>query len=115
MLARTFANSPVPTIWPHCFAYTFASFLPDRYGLSQQEHRQFVRSHSDYVAIVNVEEKDMIATLLAYKMQWSARVISEMYRSRWSTEIFFKGMKQVLHRSDFISYTRKTVNDRKRN
>lgn len=60
-------------------------------------------------AIVEVDRKDVVMTFLTNNMQWSPRTICELYRSRWSIEIFFKEIKQTLQLSDFVGYNDKAV------
>lgn len=60
-------------------------------------------------AIVEVDGKDVVMSFLTNNMQWSPRTITELYRSRWSIEIFFKEIKQTLQLSDFVGYNAKAV------
>jgi IS4 transposase len=60
-------------------------------------------------ATVEVDGKDVVMTFLTNNMQWSPRTISELYRARWSIEIFFKEIKQTLLLSDFVGYNDKAV------
>jgi transposase len=58
---------------------------------------------------VEVDGKDVTMSFLTNNMQWSPRTITELYRSRWSIEIFFKEIKQTLQLSDFVGYNDKAV------
>lgn len=60
-------------------------------------------------AIVEVDGKDVVMTFLTNNMQWSPRTIAELYRARWSIEVFFKEIKQTLQLSDFVGYNDKAV------
>jgi len=60
-------------------------------------------------AMVEVDGKDMTMSFLTNNMSWSPRTITELYRSRWSIEIFFKEIKQTLQLSDFVGYNDKAV------
>ena len=42
-------------------------------------------------------------------MSWSANTISELYKSRWQIEIFFRDIKQLLHIKSFIGTSRNAV------
>jgi len=60
-------------------------------------------------AIVEVDGKEVTMSFLTNNMQWSPRTITELYRSRWSIELFFKEIKQTLQLSDFVGYNDKAV------
>lgn len=40
---------------------------------------------------------------------WCANTISELYRSRWQIEIFFRDIKQLLHIKSFIGTSQNAV------
>lgn len=40
---------------------------------------------------------------------WSARTIAELYRARWTIELFFKELKQTLQLRDFVGTNEKAV------
>ena len=42
-------------------------------------------------------------------MSWTANTISELYKSRWQIEIFFREIKQNLHIKSFIGTTENAV------
>ena len=42
-------------------------------------------------------------------MSWTANTISELYKSRWQIEIFFREIKQLLHIKSFIGTTQNAV------
>ena len=42
-------------------------------------------------------------------MSWTANTISELYKSRWQIEIFFREIKQLLHIKSFIGTTENAV------
>ncbi len=35
---------------------------------------------------------------------WSAQTIADLYRCRWSLEVFFKALKQTLQLADFLGH-----------
>jgi len=47
--------------------------------------------------------------LITNHMTWSANTISELYKSRWQIEIFFREIKQLLHIKSFIGTTENAV------
>ena len=47
--------------------------------------------------------------LITNQMSWTANTISELYKSRWQIEIFFREIKQLLHIKSFIGTTQNAV------
>jgi len=47
--------------------------------------------------------------LITNQMTWSCNTISELYKSRWQIEIFFRDIKQLLHIKSFIGTTENAV------
>jgi len=47
--------------------------------------------------------------LITNQMTWTANTISELYKSRWQIEIFFREIKQLLHIKSFIGTTENAV------
>jgi len=60
------------------------------------------------VAIYN-EENDTVIELITNQLSWTANTISELYKSRWQIEIFFKEIKQLLKIKSFIGTTENAV------
>ncbi len=60
------------------------------------------------VAVYN-EEKDTVIELITNQLSWTANTISELYKSRWQIEIFFKEIKQLLKIKSFIGTTENAV------
>jgi len=48
------------------------------------------------------EEKQQTIELITNQMSWTANTISELYKSRWQVEIFFREIKQLLNIKSFI-------------
>ena len=48
------------------------------------------------------EKNEQVIELITNQMKWSANTISELYKSRWQVEIFFRDIKQLLHIKSFI-------------
>lgn len=60
------------------------------------------------VAIWNQENKQVIE-VITNQMSWTANTISELYKSRWQIEIFFREIKQLLHIKSFIGTSENAV------
>lgn len=60
------------------------------------------------VAVWDDENKQTIE-LITNNFKWSAYTISELYKSRWAIEIFFRDIKQLLHIKTFIGTTENAV------
>ena len=60
------------------------------------------------VAIWDDKNKQVIE-LIINQMTWTANTISELYKSRWQIEIFFREIKQLLHIKSFIGTTENAV------
>lgn len=60
-------------------------------------------------ALVEVDGRDREMTFITNNMDWAAQTIAELYRARWSVEIFFKELKQTLQLADFIGTNENAV------
>lgn len=60
------------------------------------------------VAVWDDVNKQVIELITNHK-KWSANTISELYKSRWQIEIFFREIKQLLHIKSFIGTTENAV------
>lgn len=60
------------------------------------------------VAVWNDENKQVIE-IITNQITWTANTISELYKSRWQIEIFFREIKQLLHIKSFIGTTENAV------
>jgi hypothetical protein len=60
------------------------------------------------VAIWN-EENQQVIEVITNQMYWTANTISELYKSRWQIEIFFREIKQLLHIKSFIGTSENAV------
>lgn len=60
------------------------------------------------VAIWDEKNKQVIE-LITNQMTWSCNTISELYKSRWNIEIFFRDIKQLLHIKSFIGTSENAV------
>jgi hypothetical protein len=55
------------------------------------------------------DENQQVIELITNQMSWTANTISELYRSRWQIEIFFREIKQLLHIKSFIGTSENAV------
>ena len=60
------------------------------------------------VAIWDEKNKQVIEVITNH-MTWCANTISELYKSRWDIEIFFRDIKQLLHIKSFIGTSKNAV------
>jgi len=55
------------------------------------------------------EKNEQVIELITNQMTWSCNTISELYKSRWDIEIFFRDIKQLLHIKSFIGTSSNAV------
>jgi hypothetical protein len=56
---------------------------------------------------VDGELREMV--FLTNNLAWSAQTIADLYRCRWSIEVFFKELKQTLQLADFLGHNANAV------
>ena len=56
---------------------------------------------------VDGELREMI--FLTNSVTWSAQTVADLYRCRWSIEVFFKELKQTLQLADFLGHNANAV------
>lgn len=61
------------------------------------------------VAIIEVDGKDREMTFFTNNVEWATSSICDLYKARWSIEVFFKQIKQTLHLGDFLGHSRKAI------
>lgn len=71
---------------------------------SKQEYPDKMRR-----VVVYNEEKNDIIELITNNFTWTANTISELYKSRWQIEIFFKEIKQLLKIKSFVGTSQNAV------
>ncbi len=59
--------------------------------------------------MVEVDGVEREMEFLTDNMDWSARSVADLYRSRWSIEVFFKQIKQTSKLADFLGYSADAV------
>jgi Transposase DDE domain/Domain of unknown function (DUF4372) len=55
------------------------------------------------------DENQQVIEVITNQMSWTAYTISELYKSRWQIEIFFREIKQLLHIKSFIGTSQNAV------
>lgn len=55
------------------------------------------------------EKNEQVIELITNQFTWTANTISELYKSRWQIEIFFREIKQNLHIKSFVGTTENAV------
>ena len=55
------------------------------------------------------DENEQVIELITNQKTWVANTISELYKSRWQIEIFFREIKQLLHIKSFIGTSENAV------
>jgi len=55
------------------------------------------------------DENNQVIELITNQLSWTANTISELYKSRWQIEIFFREIKQLLHIKSFIGTSENAV------
>jgi len=55
------------------------------------------------------EKNNQVIELITNHKTWCANTISELYKSRWDIEIFFRDIKQLLHIKSFIGTSQNAV------
>jgi hypothetical protein len=61
------------------------------------------------VALVEVDGELREMIFLTNNLTWSAQTIADLYRCRWSIEVFFKELKQTLQLADFLGHNANAV------
>jgi hypothetical protein len=61
------------------------------------------------VALVEVDGELRELVFLTNNLAWSAQTIADLYRCRWSIEVFFKELKQTLQLADFLGHNANAV------
>ena len=61
------------------------------------------------VALIEVEGELREMVFLTNNLTWSAQTIADLYRCRWSIEVFFKELKQTLQLADFLGHSERAV------
>ena len=76
--------------------------------LKNPSSREKYPKHLRRVAVWD-EKNQQAIEIITNQMSWTANTISELYKSRWPIEIFFREIKQLLHIKTFIGTTENAV------
>lgn len=60
-------------------------------------------------AWVEINGKEKRMTFITNNFTWAASSVTDLYRSRWGIEVFFKELKQTFQIADFIGYNENAV------
>lgn len=60
-------------------------------------------------AWVEINGKEKRMTFITNNFTWAASSVTDLYKSRWGIEVFFKELKQTLQIADFIGYNENAV------
>lgn len=60
-------------------------------------------------ALVEIDGKDHEMTFITNNLDWAPASIVELYRCRWSVEVFFKEIKQTLQLCDFLGHNQNAI------
>jgi IS4 transposase len=55
------------------------------------------------------DENQQVIEVITNQISWTANTISELYKSRWQVETFFREIKQLLHIKSFIGTSQNAV------
>lgn len=73
---------------------------------SRQAYPELMRR---VTALVEVDGRLQEMVFLTNNLLWSPLSVAELYRSRWSVEVFFKQLKQTLQLGDFLGHNANAV------
>lgn len=60
-------------------------------------------------ALVEIRGEMKLMAFITNNLKWSAWSVTELYRSRWGIETFFKELKETVQLVDFIGYNKNAV------
>jgi len=55
------------------------------------------------------EDENKVIEIISNNLEWSARTIADLYKSRWDIELFFKAIKQNLQIKTFVGTSENAV------
>ena len=76
---------------------------------SEKTHRMYPECMRRVRALVEVDGEEREMEFLTNNMDWSPQSVADLYRSRWSIEVFFKQIKQTLKLADFLGHSANAV------
>ena len=72
-------------------------------------YRQYPKTFRLVEAMVKINNKEEQMTFITNNVEWAASSICDLYKARWSVEVFFKQMKQTLQLCDFMGYSANAI------
>ena len=72
-------------------------------------YQQYPETFRLVEAWIDVDGKKQLMKFITNNKEWAANSICELYKCRWSIEVFFKQIKQVLQLCDFFGYSENAV------
>jgi len=60
-------------------------------------------------ALIEINGVDTVMTFLSDNLEWAASSICDLYKARWTIEVFFKQIKQTLQIGDFLGHNRNAI------
>ena len=76
--------------------------------LANEKSKQLYPNKLRRVAVWD-QENEQVIELITNQFTWTAHTISELYKSRWMVEIFFRDLKQLLHIKTFVGTSENAV------
>ena len=61
------------------------------------------------VVWAGVDGKEQVMTFITNHMTWAPGSVCDLYKCRWSIEVFFKQLKQTLQLSDFLGHNKNAI------
>ncbi len=71
--------------------------------------KKYPRRFRRVVALVEVDGKQIEMTFISNNLEWAASSITDLYKSRWGIEVFFKEIKQTLQLCDFLGHNKNAI------
>jgi hypothetical protein len=72
-------------------------------------YKQYPKTFRLVRAMVEVNGKLEEMTFITNNIQWAASSVCDLYKARWSIEVFFKQIKQTLQLCDFMGYSENAI------
>jgi hypothetical protein len=61
------------------------------------------------LAWVEINGEQVPMTFITNNLEWSPASVADLYKSRWSIEVFFKQIKQTLQLCDFLGHSKNAI------
>jgi len=77
--------------------------------ITTSSQKKYPKSFRLIRAMVEVNGKMEKMSFISNNMSWAASSICNLYKARWSIEVFFKQLKQTLQLADFLGHSKQAV------